>query len=130
MKHKKILLVTPPYHCGVVEVAGRWIPLNLLYIAEAARRAGVEPVLFDAMSRFSTLEEIRAAIVRERPDYIATYSITATAPAALEVARVAKEAAPAAIVLMGGVHPTFMAKERRPRESCWSPSRAAATGDG
>ena len=111
MKHKKILLVTPPYHCGVVEVAGRWIPLNLLYIAEAARRAGVEPVLFDAMSRFSTLEEIRAAIVRERPDYIATYSITATAPAALEVARVAKEAAPAAIVLMGGVHPTFMAEE-------------------
>lgn len=111
MKHKKILLVTPPYHCGVVEVAGRWIPLNLLYIAAAARQAGVEPVLFDAMSKFETLEGIRAAIVRERPDYVATYSITATAPAALEVARVAKEAAPAAIVLMGGVHPTFMAEE-------------------
>jgi hypothetical protein len=21
----KILFITPPYHCGVVEVAGRWI---------------------------------------------------------------------------------------------------------
>ena len=38
---RKLLLVTPPYHCGVVEVAGRWLPLNMLYIATAARRAGV-----------------------------------------------------------------------------------------
>lgn len=108
---RKLLLITPPYHCGVVEVAGRWLPLNLLYIATAARRAGVEPVLFDAMSRFEGLDAIRAAIVRERPDYIATYSITATVPAALDVARVAKEAAPRAKVIVGGVHPTFMAEE-------------------
>ncbi|MHB0972205.1 MAG: cobalamin-dependent protein [Thermoanaerobaculia bacterium] len=108
---KKLLLITPPYHCGVVEVAGRWIPLNLLYVATAARRAGVEVALFDAMSRFEGLDEIRAAIRRERPDYIATYSITATAPAALQLARAAKETAPEAIVFAGGVHPSFMAEE-------------------
>ena len=26
----ELMLITPPYHCGVVEVAGRWVPLNLL----------------------------------------------------------------------------------------------------
>lgn len=108
---KKLLLVTPPYHCGVVEVAGRWVPLNLLYVATAARQAGLEVVLFDAMSSFDGYDEIRAAIVRERPDYIATYSITATAPAALHTLRIAKEAAPHAITLAGGVHPSFMAEE-------------------
>lgn len=108
---KKLLLITPPYHCGVVEVAGRWIPLNLLYVATAARRAGVEVALFDAMSRFEGWEEIRAAILRERPDYIATYSITATAPAALQLARVAKEIAPGVLVFAGGVHPSMMAEE-------------------
>jgi anaerobic magnesium-protoporphyrin IX monomethyl ester cyclase len=111
VKKKKLLLITPPYHCGVVEVAGRWLPLNLLYVASAARRAGVEPVLFDAMSRFEGLDAIRAAIVRERPEFIATYSITATVPAALDVARVARESAPDATVIVGGVHPSFMAEE-------------------
>lgn len=108
---KKLLLVTPPYHCGVVEVAGRWVPLNLLYVATAARRAGVEVVLFDAMSRFEGLAEIRAVVEREKPDYVATYSITATAPAALELARTVKEEAPQAIVFAGGVHASFMAEE-------------------
>ena len=41
MTRPELLLLTPPYHCGVVEVAGRWLPLNLLYVAGAARRAGV-----------------------------------------------------------------------------------------
>jgi anaerobic magnesium-protoporphyrin IX monomethyl ester cyclase len=107
----KLLLVTPPYHCGVVEVAGRWVPLNLLYVAAAARSAGVEVVLYDAMSRFEGYEEIRATVLREQPDYVATYSITATAPAALETLRVVKEAAPGAITFAGGVHPSFMAEE-------------------
>jgi anaerobic magnesium-protoporphyrin IX monomethyl ester cyclase len=108
---KKLLLVTPPYHCGVVEVAGRWIPLNLLYVASAARMAGLEVVLFDAMSRFEGLDAIRRRILAEKPDYIATYSITATAPAALETLRIAKECAPHAITIAGGVHPSFMAEE-------------------
>lgn len=111
MTRRKLLLVTPPYHCGVVEVAGRWLPLNLLYVAAAARKAGVEPVLFDAMSRFEGFDAIRAAVAREKPDYVATYSITATAPAALETLRVAKEAAPNAITFAGGVHCSFMAEE-------------------
>ena len=79
---KKLLLVTPPYHCGVVEVAGRWLPLNLLYLATAARRAEVEVSLFDAMSRFEGLDEIGAAVRDLKPDFVCIPSITATVPAA------------------------------------------------
>ena len=35
---KKIIFITPPYHCGVAEVIGRWMPLNLVYLAGAARQ--------------------------------------------------------------------------------------------
>ncbi len=108
---KKLLLITPPYHCGVVEVAGRWVPLNLLYLATAARRAGVEVKLFDAMSRFDGEEEVAAAVNDFDPDYVGIPSITATVPAALDVARLVKKLMPDCKTIVGGVHPTFMAEE-------------------
>ena len=107
----KLLLITPPYHCGVVEVAGRWLPLNLLYLATAARRAGVEVELFDAMSLFDSLEGISAAVRGHAPDVVGIPSITATVPAVLEKDRCVKEIHPETAVFVGGVHPTFMAEE-------------------
>jgi anaerobic magnesium-protoporphyrin IX monomethyl ester cyclase len=104
----RLLLITPPYHCGVVEVAGRWIPLNLLYVAQAARKAGVQPTLYDAMSRFSKWDEIRAELRRQQPRFVASYAITATINSCLELGRVIKEEVPSATYILGGVHPTFM----------------------
>jgi len=107
----ELLLITPPYHCGVVEVAGRWLPLNLLYVATAARKAGVEPALYDAMSLFTGWDEIRAELRRRRPAYVGSYAITATIETCLELGRVVKEELPEAIYILGGVHPTFMWRE-------------------
>jgi anaerobic magnesium-protoporphyrin IX monomethyl ester cyclase len=106
-----LLLVTPPYHCGVVEVAGRWLPLNLLYIASAARRAGVEPTLYDAMSLFTGWDEIRQELRQRQPAFVGTYAITATIDTCLELGRAVKEEVPDATFLLGGVHPTFMWRE-------------------
>lgn len=111
MTRPELLLVTPPYHCGVVEVAGRWLPLNLLYVAEAARRAGVTPVLYDAMSRFDGFDQIRATVRERRPRFVASYAITATIDSCLELGRVVKEEVPDATYVLGGVHPTFMWRE-------------------
>src|SRR5512138_946226 len=105
----KVLFVTPPYHCGVVEVAGRWIPLQFVYLAGAARAAGHECEIFDAMSLFAGHEEIGRRIDASRPDVVAISAITATFPDALEVARAAK--ASGAVTVLGGVHPTFMYPE-------------------
>ncbi len=111
MPSPELLLVTPPFHCGVVEVAGRWLPLNLLYVSAAARRAGVVPRLYDAMSLFAGWDEIRARIRASKPRLVASTSITATVDMCLELGRVAKQESPGASYILGGVHPTFMWKE-------------------
>jgi len=108
MNAPQLLLVTPPYHCGVVEVAGRWLPLNLLYLASAARKAGVEPALYDAMSLFTGWDEIRAELRARRPRFVASTAITATVNTCLELGRVVKQELPEATYILGGVHPTFL----------------------
>ena len=102
----KVLFVTPPYHCGVVEVAGRWIPLMYVYLAGAAREAGHECEIYDAMSLGVGHEEIERRIEASRPDVVCVSAITATYLDALQVARAAK--ARGATTVMGGVHPSFM----------------------
>ncbi len=108
---KKILFITPPYHCGVVEVAGRWAPLTFVYLAGAAREAGLEPEIYDAMSKDVGFNEIKARIEKSRPDYVATTAITSTITDALEICRIAKDVNPEIVTIMGGVHPTYMYEE-------------------
>jgi len=105
----RILFVTPPYHCGVVEVAGRWIPLNLVSLAGSARAAGFDCEIYDAMSEDGTHESIARRIEESRPDVVATTCITATFPDGLEIMKAAKAAG--ARTVMGGVHPSFMWRE-------------------
>jgi|Deesub1362A_J573_1020465.scaffolds.fasta_scaffold00013_49 anaerobic magnesium-protoporphyrin IX monomethyl ester cyclase len=111
MPHKKVLFITPSYHCGVVEVAGHWIPLQFVYLGGAVREAGFEPIVYDAMTKRHSLETIAKKIADVNPDYVATTAITATVLDALEVLRVAKEINPDIITIIGGVHPTFLYDE-------------------
>lgn len=111
MLQKTILFVTPPYHCGVVEVAGRWVPLTFAYLATAARRAGWKPVIYDAMTKGVGFRDIADSIREIKPDVVATSAITSTLPDALEVLRLAKEFDPQTITIIGGVHPSFMYEE-------------------
>ncbi len=97
--------------CGVVEVAGHWMPLTFVYLAGAARKAGFEPVIYDAMTKRHGFKEIEARIREKKPDYVASSAITSTAPDAFEVLRTAKQVDPDIVTIIGGVHPTFMYKE-------------------
>lgn len=110
MSAPEFLLMTPPVHCGVVEVAGRWLPLNLLYVAQGARAGGASPVLYDAMSLFVGWDEIRAVLRARQPHFVGSYAITSTIDACLELGRIVKQETRATYVL-GGVHATFMWKE-------------------
>ena len=102
----KVLFVTPPYHCGVVEVAGRWIPLQYVYLAGAARAAGFDCEIYDAMSLYTEHVDIERKLDEARPDVVCVSAITATYPDSLQVARAAK--ARGATTILGGVHPAFM----------------------
>ncbi|MEN8262916.1 MAG: cobalamin-dependent protein [Nitrospirota bacterium] len=108
---KKVLFITPPYHCGVVEVAGHWIPLTFVYLAGAVREAGFRPVIYDAMTKRHGHKEIKKRIKEEKPRYVASTAITSTVVDALEVLKNAKELNPDVITIIGGVHPNFMFEE-------------------
>jgi anaerobic magnesium-protoporphyrin IX monomethyl ester cyclase len=105
----KILFITPPYHCGVVEVAGRWIPLHLVYLAGSARAAGFDCEIYDAMSLDASHADIARVIETSRPDIVATSCITSTYPDGLEIMKSAK--ALGIRTVMGGVHASFMWRE-------------------
>ncbi len=109
--HERVLLVTPPYHSGVVESAGTWLPLGLLYVGGSLRKAGYDVALYDAMSKFHTLEQIRETIRRERPDVVMVSCITATVLDGVEVCRVAKEESSKILTVLGNTHPSFMWEE-------------------
>ena len=115
----KILFVTAPYHCWGVQVVGAWPPLHLVYLAGAARGAGVEPKIHDAMNKSHSYDEIRVEIERFKPDYVLTYDYlpvtgaisTAALPDSIAILKLAKEIDPAIVTLLGGPHPTFLPAE-------------------
>ncbi len=107
----RVLLVTPPYHCGMVESAGVWMPLGLAYLAGSLRAAGYDPEIYDAMSLFHDMAQIRRRLADACPDVVAVTAYTATLPAAAAVLRAAREVCPGAVTVIGGVHPTHMARE-------------------
>ena len=108
---KKILFITPPYHAGVVEVAGRWVPLNMVYLTASAREAGLEVYLYDAMTKGVGHDEINEKIREVNPDYVATSAITCSSPDALQIIINTKKINPHITTIIGGIHPTFMFEE-------------------
>lgn len=110
-KSAKIVLITPPYHSGVVESAGVWLNVGFVYIAGSLRAAGYEPVIYDAMSYWHGYDDIRKRIEAERPDVVATTAFTAEIVDALKVLKLAKEIDPRIVTLLGNVHPSFCYEE-------------------
>lgn len=111
MKKKKILFITPPFHAGVVEVAGKWLPLYYVYLAGAARHAGYEAGIYDAMTKFVDYIEIEQKIRDFNPDFVAVSVMTCTAPDAIKVIELAKKIDPDVKTICGGVHASFMYEE-------------------
>lgn len=103
----RVLLVTAPYHSGVVEAAGVWLPLALVYVAGAAREAGAEVRIFDAMSLFASHDDIARVIEEWKPDVVGTTAITATEPDCRVICETAKRWSPRVKTVVGNVHATF-----------------------
>lgn len=107
----KVLLVTPPYHSGVVETAGRWPNVGLVYVAGALKDAGYEPIYYDAMARGHDFDRIAKEIQRVGPDVVMTTAYTSSTPDAVATLKLAKRLDPDVVTVIGGVHPTFMYEE-------------------
>lgn len=111
MKRPKILLITPPFHAGVVEVAGSWVPLYLVCIGGATCQAGYETEIYDAMTKKVGYEQIETRIRESKPDFVGVSAFTSSLPDAIEVLDLAKTIDPNIITILGGVHPSFMYEE-------------------
>jgi anaerobic magnesium-protoporphyrin IX monomethyl ester cyclase len=110
-KIRKIMLVTPPYHSGVVESAGVWLNVGFVYLAGSLRAAGYDPVIYDAMSYWHGYDDIEKRINDEKPDVVATTAFTAEIVEALKVLKLAKSMDPNIVTVIGNVHPTFLYKD-------------------
>jgi len=108
---KKVLLVTPPYHSGVDEIAGRWIPLGFVYLAAAVRQAALDAEIYDAMAKGHAYPEIEQRFRESMADYVASTAITSTINDAVKTLELAKRIRPDTVTILGGVHPTFMYEE-------------------
>jgi anaerobic magnesium-protoporphyrin IX monomethyl ester cyclase len=108
---RRVALVTPPYHSGVVETAGAWPNVAFVYIAGALREAGFEPVIYDAMTMYHSLEEIGSTLEAMRPDVVLTSAYTPSFPKAAEMLALAKNVLPGVVTGIGGVHANFMYEE-------------------
>jgi len=107
MSIKRVALVTPPYHAGVVESAGTWLNVGFVYIAGALREAGYEVDYYDAMALWHKWPDIKKRLKAFRPDVVCTTAVTASVVAGTELLALAKEVNPDIVTVIGNVHATF-----------------------
>ncbi|MFD1507931.1 magnesium-protoporphyrin IX monomethyl ester anaerobic oxidative cyclase [Lacimonas salitolerans] len=108
----RIVLVHPNYHSGGAEIAGNWPPAWVAYLAGHLRDAGYSDVTFiDAMTNHMEDGELAARLKALNPDVVGVTAITPSIYKAEEVLKIAQDAVPDAVRVLGGVHATFMYKQ-------------------
>ena len=108
----KILFVHPNYRSGGAEIAGTWPPAWVAYLSGHLRRAGFDEIDFiDAMTDDIDDETLGEMIAARAPDVVGVTAITPSIYRAEDVLRVARDVAPDAVRMLGGVHATFMYKQ-------------------
>ena len=111
MTIKRVALITPPYHSGVVESAGTWLNVGFVYIAGSLRASGYEVDYYDAMSLWHKWPDIRKRIEAFKPDVVATTAYTASIVDGLKLLAFAKEINPEITTVLGNVHACFCYEE-------------------
>jgi anaerobic magnesium-protoporphyrin IX monomethyl ester cyclase len=105
----KIVLVHPNYHSGGAEIAGNWPPAWAAYIAGALQAAGFRDLVFiDAMTHDIPDDRLAEMLRAEAPDAVMCTAITPSIYKAEATLRLARELLPAATLVLGGIHATFM----------------------
>ena len=108
----RIVFVHPNYHSGGAEIAGNWPPAWVAYLAGALKRAGYDDVHFiDAMTNDLEDDVLADKLRALKPDVVGCTAITPSIYVAERVLEIARDVAPHALRVLGGVHATFMYKQ-------------------
>lgn len=104
---ENVLLMSPPYHTGIIEITGNWTPTNLVYLAGHLRAVGHTVEIYDAMTKNHTIDEVGLQVSSKHPDIVMIGAYTSSVNCALDVLRLVKKDNPHIITCLGGVHATF-----------------------
>jgi radical SAM superfamily enzyme YgiQ (UPF0313 family) len=87
------------------------LPLGLAQLAGCLEQAGIPVEILDANALGINWNKLGPAIARTNPDLIGITVYTPWVPDVARAVRVARQAAPEAVIALGGPHVTFTAKE-------------------
>ncbi len=109
----RVVFVTAPEPSAGVEASGRFVPLSLVHLAGAARDAGHDCRILDALSLGISPQEAAQRVLGERPDVVCVTAATAGFPAASDLCRRVRGHGVTSV--MGGLHASFMYPEFLPQ---------------
>jgi len=113
----KVLLINPPwsikeqYTKDFHRVGAVVSPLGLAYIAAVLKESGYAVEILDCIAQRTTLESLGKQIEHIKPDVVGITCLTPMALRSMEAAKIAKEAMPNSVVVMGGPHPSVLPQE-------------------
>lgn len=88
-----------------------YLPIGLAYLAAVLEDSGHDVTVVDCPALDMDNEALKTKLSSLEPELIGITSMTPTIQSALTSCRIAKEACPEAIVVLGGPHATFMDEE-------------------
>jgi len=92
---------------GNLDVAPFEPPLGLASLTAYLKARGHQVELLDMQGLLMDSEELAKRIAAQNPGLVGITAMTTTYPAALRVAELTRQTAPAAKIVLGGVHPTL-----------------------
>jgi anaerobic magnesium-protoporphyrin IX monomethyl ester cyclase len=101
-----VTLVNPPYPSGSHQHPP-FTPLGLGYLAAVLEKNQYKVDVIDCQALKLSYEEFRSEIGKRQPDIVGITSTTLTYKSALQIAKIAKEACPNCLTLLGGSHASF-----------------------
>lgn len=113
----KVLLINPPwsikeqYTKGLYRAGALVPPLGLAYIAAVLEANGYAVEILDCIAQQITQDSLGAEMESRKPDVVGITCLTPMALRSMGAAKIAKEAVPDSVVVMGGAHPSVLPAE-------------------
>jgi radical SAM superfamily enzyme YgiQ (UPF0313 family) len=106
-----VLLVEPPKTPWLMMGDVVALPLGLAQLAACLEQVGIDVGILDANALELKPEALAQAIAERQPDLIGMTAFTPWMPDVARAVRVARQAAPEAVIAVGGPHVTFTVEE-------------------
>jgi anaerobic magnesium-protoporphyrin IX monomethyl ester cyclase len=102
----KVTLVNPPYPPNV-HSHPPFIPLGIAYLGAVCEKAGHEVNVIDCQAEKLNYDSFRKRIEQVNPDVVGVTATTLLYKSAVEIIKIAKEAHPDCVTMIGGSHASF-----------------------